>query len=113
MRNRMVIAVTVVAVVAGGLLAVVPANAGGDGKVREYVVQYRQGVAAADARAAIESLGGTVLAEISAIGAAKVRTSNPDFVAGAMGSSALAGVARNRIIGYAEPALRQKVDEVE
>jgi subtilisin family serine protease len=112
MRNRMVIAV-MVAVVTGGLLAVVPANAGGDRKVREYVVQYRHGVAAADARAAIESLGGTVLAEISAIGAAKVRTSNPDFVAGAMGSSALGGVARNRIIGYAEPALREKVDEVE
>jgi subtilisin family serine protease len=112
MRNRMIIA-AMVAVVAGGLLAAVPASAGGDGKVREYVVQYRHGVAAADARAAIKSLGGTVVAEIPAIGAAKVRTSNPDFVAGAMGSSALSGVARNRIIGYAEPALRQKVDEVE
>jgi subtilisin family serine protease len=112
MRNRMVIA-ALVAMVAGGLLAAVPASAGGDGKVREYVVQYRHGVGAADARAVIKSLGGTVLAEIPAIGAAKVRTSNPDFVAAAMGSSALAGVARNRIIGYAKPALREKVDEVE
>jgi subtilisin family serine protease len=112
MRNRMLLA-AMVAVVAGGLLVVVPANAGSDGKVREYVVQYRHGVSAADAHAAIESLGGTVVAEISAIGAAKVRTSNPDFVAGAMGSSALAGVTRNRIIGYAKPALREKVDQVE
>jgi lantibiotic leader peptide-processing serine protease len=112
MRNRMVIAV-IVAVVAGGFLAVVPANAGGDGKVREYVVQYRHGVAAADARAAIRSLGGTVVAEISSIGAAKVRTSNPGFVSGAMGSSAIAGVTRNRIIGYTKPALGGKVDEVE
>src|SRR5215218_8601791 len=112
MRNRMVMA-AVVAVVAGGLLAAVPASAAGDGKVREYVVQYRQGVSAADARAAIKSLGGTVVGEISAIGAAKVRTRNPDFVAGAIGSRALAGVTRNRIIGYAEPALREKVDSVE
>jgi len=67
MRNRMVIAV-MVAVVTGGLLAIVPAKAGGGGKVREYVVQYRGGVSSADANAAIESLGGTVLAEISAIG---------------------------------------------
>jgi lantibiotic leader peptide-processing serine protease len=112
MRNRMVIS-ALVAAVAGGLLAAVPASAGGDRKVREYVVQYRQGVAAADARAVIKSLGGTVLAEIPAIGAAKVSTSNPDFVAGVMGSGALAGVARNRIIGYAKPELREKVDEVE
>jgi len=112
MRNRMVIA-GLVAVMAAGILAAVPANAGGDGKVREYVVQYRHGVSAAVARAAIRSLGGTVVAEISSIGAAKVRSSNPRFVAGAMASSALAGVARNRIIGYAEPAQRTKVDEVE
>jgi subtilisin family serine protease len=112
MRNRMVMA-AVVAVVAGGLLAAAPASAAGDGKVREYVVQYRHGVSAAAARAAIKSLGGTVVGEISAIGAAKVRTRNPDFVAGATGSRALAGVTRNRIIGYAEPALREKVDSVE
>ena len=49
MRNRMVIA-AVVALVAGGLLAAVPASAGSDGKVREFVVQYRDGVAAAEAR---------------------------------------------------------------
>jgi lantibiotic leader peptide-processing serine protease len=112
MRNRVVIA-AVVSLVAGGLLAAVPASAGSTGKVREYVVQYADGVPAADARGAIADLGGTVVDEISAIGAAKVRTSNPDFASDAIGSSALAGVARNRIIGYAEPAQRDKVDEVE
>ncbi len=73
MRNRMVIA-AVVALVAGGLLAAVPASAGSDGKVREYVVLYADGASAAEARAAIESLGGTVVDEIAQIGPAKVRT---------------------------------------
>jgi lantibiotic leader peptide-processing serine protease len=112
MRNRMVIA-AVVALVAGGLLASVPASAGSAGKVIEYVVQYGDGVSAAEARAEIRALGGTVVEEISAIGAAKVRTSNPSFASDATGSAAFAGVARNRIVGFADPALREKVDEVE
>ena len=66
-----------------------------------------------DARDAIADLGGTVVDEISAIGLAKVRTDNPDFAADVAGESLLAGAARNRIVGFAEPALREKVDEVE
>jgi lantibiotic leader peptide-processing serine protease len=112
MRSRMVIAV-VVALVAGGLLATVPASAGSDGKVREYVVLYTDGVSGADARSAITDLGGTVVDEISAIGLAKVRTDNPNFAADVAGESLLAGAARNRIVGYAEPGLREKVDDVE
>jgi lantibiotic leader peptide-processing serine protease len=112
MRNRMVIA-AVVALVAGGLLASVPASAGSAGKVIEYVVQYGDGVSAAEARAEIRALGGTVVEEISAIGAAKVRTSNPSFASDAIDSAAIRGVARNRIVGFADPALREKVDEVE
>ena len=84
MRNRMVIA-AVVALVAGGLLAAVPASAGSDGKVREYVVLYEDSASAKDARNAIADLGGTVVDEISAIGLAKVRTDNPDFAADALG----------------------------
>lgn len=112
MRSRMVIAV-VVALVAGGLLATVPASAGSDGKVREYVVLYEGGASAAEARAAIESLDGTIVEEISQIGLAKVRTSNASFEADVLGEAALAGAAPNQIIGFAEPALREKVDDVE
>jgi subtilisin family serine protease len=108
----MVIA-AVVALVAGGLLAAVPATADSDGKVREYVVLYEGGVSAAEAHAAIESLEGTIVEEISEIGLAKVHTSNPDFVADVLGQDALAGAARNRIVGFADPALREKVDDVE
>jgi subtilisin family serine protease len=112
MGERMVVA-GVVALVAGGLLAAVPAAAGSDGRVREYVVQYGDGVSAADAHAAIRDAGGKVVDEIAAIGLAKVQTQSADFVTDALGEAAIAGVARNRIIGYAEPALREKVDEVE
>jgi subtilisin family serine protease len=112
MRNRMVIA-AVVALVAGGLLAAVPASAGSDGKVTEYVVLYEDGASAAEARAAIENLDGTIVDEISQIGLAKVRTSNASFEADVLAEDALAGAATNQIIGFAEPGLREKVDDVE
>jgi subtilisin family serine protease len=112
MRNRMVIA-AFVGMVAGGLLAAVPAGAGSGGAQRDYVVRYQDGVSSADARAAIRDAGGTVVDEIAAMGLAKVRTSNPGFVSDAMHEQALAGVARNRIVGYATPALRPKVDDIE
>ena len=78
MRNRMVM-FAVLSLVAGGLLAAIPASADSTGKVQEYVVQYREGVSAAEAGAEIGALGGRVVEEISEIGAAKVRTSNPEF----------------------------------
>jgi subtilisin family serine protease len=112
MRNRMVIA-ALVALVAGGLLAAVPVSAGSDGKVSEYVVLYADGASATEAHAAIEALGGTVIDEIAQIGLAKVRTTNANFASDVLGEGALAGASRNRIIGFAEPALREKVDEVE
>ena len=112
MRKRMVIA-AVVALVAGGLLAVVPAGAASDGKVQEYVVLYEDGASVADAHAAIESLDGSIVEEISQIGLAKVRTSNPSFEADVLGEAALVGAAPNQIIGFAEPAQREKVDDVE
>ena len=112
MRNRMVVA-ALVALVAGGLLAAVPAGATSDGKVREYVVLYDRGASAAEARTEIRDLGGSVVDEISQIGLAKVRTSNAEFESEVAASDALAGAAPNRIIGYADPALREKVDDVE
>jgi subtilisin family serine protease len=112
MRNRMVV-VGLVALVAGGLLAAVPASAASDGRLREYVVLYEQGASASEARTAIEDLGGALVDEISDIGLAKVQTTNADFPSDVLGASALAGAARNRIVGFADPALREKVDDVE
>jgi subtilisin family serine protease len=104
---------SLVALVAGGLLAAIPASADNDGTAREYVVLYEEGASAADARAAIQDLGGTIVEVIPQIGLAKVRTRNADFASEALGEDALAGAARNRIVGFADPALREKVDEVE
>jgi len=108
----MVIA-AVVALVAGGLLAAVPASAGSDGKLREYVVLYDRGATAGEARAAIGQLGGTVVDELAQIGVARVQTRNADFEAEVAGSDSLQGATPNQVIGYAEPALREKVDDVE
>jgi subtilisin family serine protease len=58
-------------------------------------------------------LDGTIVEEISQIGLAKVRTSNASFEADVLTEAALAGAAPNQIIGFAEPALREKVDDVE
>ena len=113
MRNRsMVIALAITTTVA--LLGILPnASARPSGKLREYVVQYEQGATLAEARAAVEAAGGRIVGELTAIGAAKVVSKNANFILDAAGQAALAGAARNRIIGYAEPALREKVDRVE
>lgn len=112
MRNRVVI-VAVSSLLAASLLAALPATAGSDGRVREYVVLYEDGAALADARASIRALGGTIVEEIAQIGVAKVRTRDAAFASAAAADGALVGAVRNRIIGFSDPALRDKVDDVE
>jgi subtilisin family serine protease len=113
MRSRASLGV-LVALVTGALAGLPPvATAGQDGPVREYVVLYEDDASFAEAHAAIESLGGSIVDENAAIGVAKVKSSNAGFVADVVADDALAGAARNRVVGYTEPALREKVDEVE
>jgi subtilisin family serine protease len=78
-----------------------------------YLVAYAEGASAADARAAIQKLGGTVLREDAALGYAKVSTQNANFLKGVRGSKALSGAARDRIIATAEPGMRPKSDDIE
>jgi lantibiotic leader peptide-processing serine protease len=112
--RRKAIAGVLVALVAGVLTGPVStAGASSTGPLREYVVQYASGASIADARAAVKAAGGKVVDELLEIGAAKVVSRNTDFVLDAAAQGALAGAARNRVIGFAEPALREKVDEVE
>jgi subtilisin family serine protease len=107
-------AVALVASLAIALAGSLPiASARTDGRLREYVVQYERGVSLAEGRAAVRAAGGTVVDELSAIGVARVVSRNGGFVLDAAAQDALEGAARNRVIGYAEPALREKVDEVE
>lgn len=106
----------------GALVALVAASLAGsatvatasrDDRLKEYVVLYQHGASLADARAAIKKLGGTIVDELSSIGVAKVRSADADFISKVMGQGALAGVARNRVVGYIDPALREKTDDVE
>jgi subtilisin family serine protease len=111
-RHSMVVAlVATLAIALAGSLPV--ASARTDGRLREYVVQYERGASLAEGRAAVRAAGGRVVDELSAIGVAKVVSRNGNFILDAAAEASLAGAARNRVIGYAEPALRQKVDEVE
>jgi subtilisin family serine protease len=113
MRRRSFVAV-LIAMLTVALVGFLPsASARSNGPLREYVVLYESGASLAEARAAVRAAGGTVVDEIDAIGAAKVVSRNSSFIVDATRQAALAGVARNRVIGYAEPALREKVDRVE
>jgi lantibiotic leader peptide-processing serine protease len=113
MRRRSIVAALIAAFTVALVGSLPSASARSNGPLREYVVRYEAGVSRAEAHAAIRAAGGTVVDEISSIGVAKVTSTNANFVVDASGEGALAGAARNRVIGYAEPALREKVDDVE
>jgi lantibiotic leader peptide-processing serine protease len=113
MRNK-VVAALVAAVAAAALTGLSPgAGASRRTTSRTYLVLYASGVSRSEARTAIKRVGGRILDENRAIGLASVRTSNPNFTVAASRSTAIAGTARDRVIGYSDPALRPKVDDVE
>jgi lantibiotic leader peptide-processing serine protease len=113
MRSRST-AAALIAVAAITMLGLVPsASARTSGPLREYVVRYGDGVSLAEGRAAVRAAGGKVVDELVSIGAAKVLSRNQGFILDAAAQSAIAGAAQNRVIGYSDPALRKKVDEVE
>jgi lantibiotic leader peptide-processing serine protease len=115
MRSARTGIVTVLAtVMLLGALAVAPgATANRTGPVREYVVLYKKDVSLDEARAEIRALGGTIVRENTAIGLATVRSRNSGFLNEAMGSGALYGAARNRVMGRSVPMLRPKLRDVE
>lgn len=113
MRRRPVVFAlvsTLTVALVGGVPSVSASTAG---PLREYVVQYTSGATRAEVLAAVRAAGGTIVDEIAAIGAAKVVSKNTNFILDASAQGALAGAARNRIIGYSAPGLREKVDKVE
>jgi subtilisin family serine protease len=65
----------------------------------EFVVLYTEGAPLAEARAAVEAAGGSIVRENTAVGVATVRTADPDFIASVAEQPALVGAAHNRIIG--------------
>lgn len=73
----------------------------------EYVVLYKEGVSAADARRAVKSAGGTIVKENGAVGVATITTTNADFAGAVRDSGSIEGVAHNRSVSGA-PDLRRR-----
>jgi subtilisin family serine protease len=94
-------------VLAGALVAAslgVAANAGAEqGMARDYVVVYKAGASAQDARAAIADAGGRIVDENAEIGVATVRSTDAGFGDKVANETALEGAASNQPIGQAPP----------
>ena len=113
MRNK-VVAAALTALVGGALMApVTGATAGTGGAQREYVVYFDRDASLSEARAAVAAAGGTIVDELTSIGVAKVVSRDRSFRSNVLDESALRGAARNQIIGYSNPAQREKIDDVE
>jgi lantibiotic leader peptide-processing serine protease len=110
MRRYFVLALVALA---AGLLVVSSAASKPTANDTIYLVAYAEGTSAADGRAAIKRLGGTILREDAALGYAKVSTQNANFLKGVRDSSVLAGAARDRVIATTEPGLRPKDYDIE
>src|SRR5687768_13022276 len=79
----------------------------------EYVVLYEAVADAAEARAAIEAAGGTLVRENAAVGVATVIATTPDFVTAVTEEAAVEGAAHSRSIGSAPEADQPKPEDVE
>jgi lantibiotic leader peptide-processing serine protease len=75
---------------------------------REYVVRYDDGVSLRAAKAAVNRIGGKVVRTQKALRIMLVTTKNVRFAKAARKQAALAGVARNQVIGRAYPSLQRK-----
>ena len=73
-----------------------------------YVVLYENGTSLASARLAVRAAGGFLVAENRRVGVATATSSSPTFAADLLRQGAVAGVARNKPVGYNAPAMRQR-----
>jgi subtilisin family serine protease len=107
MRYRPAAVLTAVIALTAALTVQAHAQPTGSEDAREYVVVYRDGVSATEARAAVAASGGIVVNENAGVGVATVVTTNADFAEQAAGQAALDGVARNVRIGSLGPGDRR------
>ena len=75
---------------------------------QSYVVLYENGTSLASARLAVRAAGGFLVAENRRVGVATATSSSPTFAADLLRQGAVAGVARNKPVGYNAPAMRQR-----
>ena len=79
---------------------------------KSYVVLYDDATSLASARLAVRAAGGFLVSENRRVGVATATSSSPTFAADLLRQGAVAGVARNKPVGYnARPAQRRRSTE--
>jgi lantibiotic leader peptide-processing serine protease len=106
MRKPLLCVVLLGAVAALGFPAAVAAKSAP--RPQQYVVLYKDGASAKAAHKAIRAAGGRIVRENRAIGLATVTTRSSRFASRARAARAIAGAARNRIVGRGPNAGRQQ-----
>jgi len=111
--NRLLSALTCALLLAA--LVAVPAGAADDdvrATAKDYVVVLAADASTADAQAAVERAGGTVVKSNASIDTMLVRASSEDFIVDVSASADVVGAARNQPIGQV-PDEEPKADDVE
>ena len=98
---RSIAATSVLALAVTGLAAAsaTAATAAPTGGEQQYVVVFAEGTSSAEARAAVEASGGTIVSENTEVGVATVVTTDAAFAEQAADQAAIEGTAQNRVIG--------------
>ena len=78
---------------------------------KSYVVLYGDATSLASARLAVRAAGGFLVSENRRVGVATATSSSPTFAADLLRQGAVAGVARNKPVGYNAPAQRRRSAE--
>jgi len=78
---------------------------------KSYVVLYDDATSLASARLAVRAAGGFLVSENRRVGVATATSSSPTFAADLLRQGAVAGVARNKPVGYNAPAQRRRSAE--
>ncbi|MEW9533066.1 S8 family serine peptidase [Microbispora sp. NPDC049125] len=99
--KRVIIVAAAVTMAAATLAAPAQAakSAAGSEATTRYLVLYKEGASQADAQKAITAAGGSIVKLNAEVGLATVSTANADFVNALTGSTAIEGVAHDRVIG--------------
>jgi lantibiotic leader peptide-processing serine protease len=107
MRRLLLLVLTGLVALAAAAPSTVEAATKKGQRSQSYVVLYKTGVSAADARAAVRAAGGQIVRENLKVRVATARSTNPRFLAAASREAAIDGVARDRRIGHVPRAWRQ------
>ena len=98
---RSIAATSVLALAVTGLAAAsaTAATAAPTGGAPQYGVVFAEGTSSAEARAAVEASGGTIVSENAEVGVATVVTTDATFAEQAADQAVIEGTAGNRVIG--------------